>query len=75
METCGRTQDGNSDRSGEDVNENSNGVEDGDKDLNEDRKEKGSGEGGGQAKIGKKAPTPCRRDMGNEGDLGGKKKT
>ena len=32
------------------------------------------GEGGGDAKKRKKPHESCRRDVGNEGDLGGEKK-
>ena len=73
METRGRTQDGTGNGSG-DQNEsnrkNGNGNEDGIGDGNED----GIGENGREAKKRKKPNESCRRDVGNGGDLGGKRK-
>ena len=66
-EASERTQDGNGNGSG-DGNESSSG--DGNGGGNED----GIGEGGGEAKKRMKPLKSCRRDVGNGGDLGGKKK-
>ena len=67
VEARGRTEDGNGDGSG-DGNESSSGdgagygIEDGIK------------EGGGKAKKRKKSHNSCRRDVGNGGDVGVKRK-
>ena len=69
METRRRTQDGDGDGNG-DGSEDSNG--DGNEDENngnEDRIE----EGGREAKKRKKPQNSCRRQVGNGGDLGGKR--
>ena len=68
METRGRTQDGNGDgnkRSSRDGDEDKDGGGDG----NEER----IGEGGRETKERKKPHKSCRRHVGNEGDLGGKR--
>ena len=74
VETLGRTEDGNQDRSG-DGNERSSGDRNGDEDGNGDGNEDGIGKGGREAKKRKK---PHKRvvqlgDVGNEGGLGGKR--
>ena len=74
VETCRRTPDGNGDGNGEgseDSRGDGNGDEDnGDEDNgNEDR----IGEGGREAKKRKKPQNSCRRQVGNGGDLGGKR--
>ena len=69
----GRTQDGNGDGSG-DKNESSSGDGNGDEDGNGDGNEEGVEEGGGEAKKRKKPHKSCRRDVGNGGDLSGKRK-
>ena len=61
VETRGRTQEGNGDRSG-DISKSSSGNED------------GIGEGGEEVKKRKKPHRSCRRDVGNGGYLGGKRK-
>ena len=65
METNGGTRQGNTDGSWN-GNESSSGDGDGDGNRIE--------EGGGQSKKRKKPHRSCRRDAGNEGDLGGKRK-
>ena len=72
VETRGRTQDGNGDGSG-DGNESSSGDGNGDEDGNGNGNEDGIGEGGREAKKRKKSHN-CRRNVGNKGDLGGKRK-
>ena len=65
-----RTLDGNGDGNGvgsEDSSGDGNGDEDNE---NEDR----IGEGGREAKKRKKPQNSCRLHVGNEGDLGGKRK-
>ena len=69
MLTRGRTRDG--DGSG-DGNESSSG--DGNGDEERDGNEDGIGEGGGEAKKCKRPHKSCRHDVGNGGDLGGKRK-
>ena len=72
VETRRRTPDGNGDGNGdgsEDSSRGGNGDED-NGNGNEDR----IGEGGREAKKRKK-PQSCRRNAGNGGDLGGKRKT
>ena len=70
METRRRTPDGNGDGNG-DGSEDSNGDGNADEDNgNEDR----IGEGGRKAKKRKKPQKSCRRQVGNGGDLGGKRK-
>ena len=72
METRRRTPDGNGDGNG-DGSKDSSGDGDGDVDKgngNEGR----IGEGGREAKKRKKPQNSCRRQVGNGGDLGGKRK-
>ena len=72
VDTRRRAPDGNGDRNG-DGSEDSSGDGDGDQDNgngNEDR----IGESGRQAKKRKKPKNSCRRQVGNEGDFGGKRK-
>ena len=72
METRRRTQDGNGDGNG-DGSKDSSGDGNGDEDSekgNEDR----IGEGGREAKKRKKPQNSCRPQVGNGGDLGGKRK-
>ena len=64
VETRERTQDGNRDGSG-DRNESSSGDGNGD----------GVGEGGREAQKRKESHRSCRRHVGDEGDLGGKRET
>ena len=66
VETHGRTRDGNGDGNGY-GNKRSSELENGD--GNED----GIGEGGREAKKRKKPHKSCRRNVGNEEDLGGKR--
>ena len=73
METRRRTPDGNGGGNGdgsEDSSVDGNGDED-NGNGNEDR----IGEGGREAKKRKKPQNSCRRNVGNGGDLGGKRKT
>ena len=77
METRRRTPGGNGDRNGDGSEDssgdgNGDGSEDssGDGNGNEDR----VGEGGREAKKRKKPQNSCRRQVGNGGDLGGKRK-
>ena len=70
----GQTRDGNGDGSW-DGHESSSGDGNGDEDRNGDRNKEWMGEGGGEAKKRKKPHKRCRRDVGKEGDLGGKRKT
>ena len=49
-------------------------VADGDKDDNGDGNGVKIGKSGGEAKMDKKPYKSCRRHVGNEGDLGGKRK-
>ena len=73
VETRRRTSDGNGDGNG-DGSEDSSGDGNGDKDNgngNEDR----IGKCGREAKKRKKPQNSCRRQVGNGGDLGGKRKT
>ena len=73
METLRRTSDGTGDGNG-DGSEDSSGDGNGDKDNgngNEDR----IGKCGREAKKRKKPQNSCRRQVGNGGDLGGKRKT
>ena len=74
METRGRTQDGNGDRSrggNESSSGDGSGDEDGNGNGNEDRVE----ESGREAKKRKKPHKSCRRHVEKGGDLGGKRKT
>ena len=73
VETRRRTQDGNEDGSGN-GNESSSGDGNGDKDGNGKGKEGGVREGGRKTKKRKKPHERCRPDVGNGGDLGGKRK-
>ena len=67
VETRRRTPDGNGHGDGSD---DSSGDGNGDENNgNEDR----IGEGGREAKKRKKPQNSCRRQVGNEGDLGGKR--
>ena len=74
VETRRRTQDGNGDGNGDrDGSEDSSGDGNGDEDNgngNEDR----IGEGGRELKKRKKPQNSCRLQVGNGGDLGGKRK-
>ena len=56
-------------------NESSSGDGNGDEDGNGDRNEDGIGEGGREANKRKKPHRSCRRNVGNGGDLDGKRKT
>ena len=67
------TKYGNGDGS-KDGNESSSGDGNGDEDGNGNGNEDGIGEGGGEAGKRKKPHKSCRRDVGNRGDLGGKRK-
>ena len=74
MEIRRRTPDGNGDGIGDGREDSSSGNGNGDEDNgneNEDR----IGEGGREAKKRKKPQNSCRRQVGNVGDLGGKRKT
>ena len=71
METRRQTQDGNGDGNG-DGSEDSSGDGNGDED-NGDGSEDRIGEGRREAKKRKKSQNRCRRQVGNGGDLGGKK--
>ena len=73
VETCRLTPDGNGDGNG-DGSEDSSGDVNGDED-NGNRNEDRIGEGGREAKKRKKPQNSCRRQVGNGGDLGGKRKT
>ena len=73
VNTRGQTQDGNGNGSG-DGNESSSGDGNGDEDRNGNGNQDRIGEGEGEAKERKKLHKSCRRHVGNEGDLGGKKK-
>ena len=54
---------------------NGDGSEDSSGDGNEDGDENRIGEDGREAKKRKKPQNSCRRQLGNRGDLGGKRKT
>ena len=73
VEVNEETQDGNGDGSG-DANEISSGDENGDGDRNGEGNEDGIGEGGREAKKYKISHKSCRRDVGNRGDSGEKRK-
>ena len=70
VETGRRTPDGNGDGNG-DGSEDSSGDENGDEDNGNGNANK-IGEGGREARKGKKPQNSCRRRAGNGGDLGGK---
>ena len=70
METRGRTQDRN-----KDGNESNSGGGNGKEDGNGDGNKYGMGADGEEAKKRKKPHKSCRRDVGNEEDLGGTRKT
>ena len=71
-ETRRRTPDGNGDGNGV-GSEDSSGDGNGDEDNGNTNKGR-IGEGGREAKKRKKPQNSCRRHVGNEGDLGGKRK-
>ena len=72
METRRQTQDGNGDGIG-DGNESSNGYGNGDENGIGNGNENSIGEGEGKAKKRKKPHINCRHQVGNGGDLGGKR--
>ena len=72
VETRRRTPDGNGNGNG-DGSEDSSGDGNGDED-NENGNEDRIGEGGREARKRKKPQSNCRRHVGNEGDLDGKRK-
>ena len=71
VETRRRTPDGNGDGNG-DGSEDSSGDGNGDKDNGNGNMDK-TGEGGREAKKRKKPQNSCRRQVGNGGDLSGKR--
>ena len=73
VEARGRTREVNGDGSG-DGNESSSEDENGDGDRNGDGNEDGIGEGEGEENKRKRPHKSCRRDVGNWGDSGGKRK-
>ena len=74
VETRERIQDGKGDESGDGNESNHRGDGNGDEDGNGDGNEDGIGKGGRETKKRKKPQKSCRRDVGNGGDLGGKRK-